>query len=372
MTRAQLILRYRRQRTLVTTSASGHLEWLRQCLAPHFSVAAGSDCDWRVTFAADADRYRQLLDLGAHSSAEHIPFFALDSRVVELPRWNGSSSGETIAFDDEFKVFYIVRAGRREVDVLASEIRPWGRVALLRVVRELAMEEAVAAAGIFLHAAAFELAGAVHLVAGPKKAGKTTLLIHALSCPEARYVANDRVLLCRARAGFAVRGMPTLVSVRAGMHRLHARHFEWADWSPDSACLTRSEREGEHRHAGAHDGRIILNPDQFVHALRSTQENGGRLGAILFPSISRELKGFALASLPHEEASARLVSSLFRGGSGQRTSAFGGRASGEADPRLLSSLSMQRVPLLRCALGPDVYDDPAGAHAFARELRKWT
>ena len=141
----------------------------------------------RRTRATGASRFRRIRNATAASWrnngrqwANQVAFFTLDSRLVRLPRWNGGATDEVVAFDEEFDVYYTVSEARRQVDVLARTLRPWGRVALLRVVRELAMEEAAADGGVFLHAAAFERDGIAYVIAGPKHAGKTTLLVHAL------------------------------------------------------------------------------------------------------------------------------------------------------------------------------------------------
>jgi len=363
--------RYMRCDTLVATEAPAHLQWLRDCLEPHFHSEATHNGDWRVAFSANPELFRKVTAQRLCTSDETVPFFALDSRIITLPRWNASDADETVAFDEEFDVFFIVRRARREVDVLARDLRPWGRVALLRVVRELATEEAVADDGVFLHAAAFERDGVTYVIAGPKNAGKTTLLIHALTCDKARFVANDRVLLLRSSEGYVVRGMPTLVNVRAGTRRFFTRFFDPHRFGPDSGCLTREEREIEQRSVVARsEEALILNPRQFAEALGTTSSTGGRLGAILFPMVSVGATNVELADLPPAVARDLLISALFptvaRYG---RPTAFGGRPSDASIGRELPSrVEAQRIPLLRCVLGPHAYE--RGATAWLDQLRR--
>jgi hypothetical protein len=355
---AALAFQYLRQRTRVATDAPGHLEWLRECLEPHFAPQTSNACDWNVTFSSDPERYGCLTAQKRAPSGETLAFFTLDSRLVRLPRWNGGAAGDVVAFDDEFDVFYRVSEARREVDVVAKTLRPWGRVALLRVVRELAMEEAVANGCMFLHAAAFECDGVAYAIAGPKHAGKTTLLVHALASGGARFIANDRALLDRSFEGTTVRGMPTLVNVRAGTRATFAHHFDPHGYGPDSGCLTRAEHEAEPR---ATDPRraepMILSPRQFADALGVSPSTGGRLGAILFPVISSAPTGIDIVELSATTARDWLAAAVFpsvsRSGS---LSAFCGSswtaALGEA---WLSDLAAQRIPMLRCTLGANAY-----------------
>lgn len=356
--------RYLRRTTLVSTEADAHLQWLCDCLEPHFRSSAPDHGDWRVASSVDPDRFRELMERGAHAGRETVPFFALDSRIVALPRWNADDPQETLAFDEEFDVLFTVRRGLREVDVLAREPRPWRRVALLRVVRELAMEDATHANGVLLHAAAFERDGVTYVIAGPKNAGKTTLLIHALTSAPSRFIANDRALLIRSTEGYAVRGMPTLVNVRARTRRFFAGLFDAQGFGPDSACLTREERQFESRSVVDGSGEALtLNPRQFVDALQTTSSIGSRLGAILFPVVSATAEGVKVDELPPSAAREALVSALLptlaRCG---RPTVFGGApADASTERTFLSDVAAQRIPLLRCALGPKAYDRDATA-----------
>jgi len=52
------------------------------------------------------------------------------------------------------------------------------------------------------------------ILAGPKKSGKTTLLMHLLSGGGADYVANDRVAVAWRDGVPVLRGMPTIITLR--------------------------------------------------------------------------------------------------------------------------------------------------------------
>jgi hypothetical protein len=337
------------------------VQWLRDCLEPHFRSEAAHDGDWQVTFSADPERFGRVMAQRVRTSDETVPFFALDSGLVALSRWNADDAEAMVAYDEEFDVFFTVRRAHREVDVLARDLRPWGRVALLRVVRELAMQEAVVQDGVFLHAAAFECDGVAYVIAGPKNAGKTTLLIHALTCGDARFIANDRVLVLRSAQGYVVRGMPTLVGVRGGTRDFFARFFDSHRFGPDSACLTKEERNGQRSIVARSEETLILNPRQFAEALETTSSTGGRLGAILFPAISSATDDVDLGELPPDAVRDVLASVLFpslaRYG---RPTAFGSPpwdASTERD--FEAWLEATQIPLLRCAIGPRAYERDA-------------
>ena len=353
------VFRYLRSDTLVDTQTSSHVRWLRDCLEPHFRSEPAHDGNWHVAFSTDPDRFRRVMAQRIPTGGETVPFFTLDTRLVALPRWNAPGAEVTVAFDEEFDVFFSVCPARRKVEVLARELRPWARVALLRVVRELAMEEAVVENGVFLHAAAFERDGVAYVIAGPKNAGKTTLLIHALTNGGARFLANDRVLLLPSPKGYAVRGMPTLVSIRPGTRRYFAQFFDPHCFGPDSACLTREEHEiAERMKAIRSEDTLVLNPRQFTEALGSTPSMGGRLGAILFPTVSVAAKSIELGELQPGAARGRLASALFPAlARNSGSTAFGSRPrDASTEWELQTRVEGERIPLLGCALGPCAYD----------------
>jgi hypothetical protein len=195
--------------------------------------------------------------------------------------------------------------------------------------------------------------------------------MHALTSGGTRFVANDRVLLVRSAEGYSVRGMPTLVNVRAGTRRFFARFFDPHRFGPDSGCLTREERVVEQRSVMARsEDALILNPCQFADVLGTTSSTGGRLGAIVFPEVSVAVNDVEFEELPSATARHRLVSALFPTlACDSRPTAFGGRPSrASAQPELLSHLEAQHIPLLRCALGPHAYAH--GAAAWLDQLQR--
>ena len=121
---AALAFRYVRRRTRVATDATGHLEWLCECLEPHFAAQTTNASDWNITFSLDPQRYSSLSAQQRASSNETVALFTLDSRLVRLPRWNGGVNGDLVVFDEEFDVFYTVSKARLEIGVLARTLRP--------------------------------------------------------------------------------------------------------------------------------------------------------------------------------------------------------------------------------------------------------
>jgi hypothetical protein len=285
-----------------------HLQWLEEFLCPAFSRADDSaqEPDHRVRLRIDPAGYRRLYAGGP--DGRFVDAFVLDQGVVGLPTWNHGGDG-VVAFDESTLVFYEVSGDR--VTVLSEIDRPAVRIAVMRAIRELASTHAVDSGGLLLHAAAFVLDGRAAILAGPKRAGKTTLLLQALDSGRARYVANDRVLLSIGADGPLAHGMPTIVSIRADTLPLLPRlagaiqHRRY-DFRSTVAEVQRAARI----QVGA-TPQLSLTTAQLC-ALTGSRALGAAVPTlILFPEIDPERRSPGLTPLGPEVRSEYLRTSLF-------------------------------------------------------------
>lgn len=200
------------------------LAWLREFLGPWFEElerfeqiegSATPPLAARVELFLDDDAFLRQQEAGPHPGGETQGAFALDGGMLRLPRWRGASPEDRVVFDEPLGVFHrVARDGATiRVHVTSATGNRRARIALLRTVRELVVSEVQAAGRALLHAAAVATPTGGALIAGPKRAGKTTLLVHALRAG-AELVSNDRVVLVPGATGFVVRGMPTIVRIR--------------------------------------------------------------------------------------------------------------------------------------------------------------
>jgi hypothetical protein len=136
----------------------------------------------------------------------------LDSQPVQLPSWR--EAAEQVVFHEEARVAYRISGDRRRITVVTAPKNAALRTVLMKLVRELAMSAAWSPRGLILHAAACVVDGRAVLIAGPRRAGKTSLLLHALRAEGVRLLSNDRVVLELDADATVVHGMPTIVSLR--------------------------------------------------------------------------------------------------------------------------------------------------------------
>jgi hypothetical protein len=355
--------------TLVRCDQIGVLDWLEDFLTPSFQVGSAS-------LGAPVSRIRVQAAPGSFSrwrleaepTGSGAECFTLDSRSLRWPLARTRGGGEW-AFDERSRVAIGVGAderGVRSVELLADAPDPRARMVVMRVLRELASENAVRSGALHLHAAAVAVADRVSLFAGAKQAGKSSLLVHALSQPGTRYVANDRVFAWAGADGATARGMPTIVSLRAGtLEQRRDLRDELASGAWHFASTleeARARRANGTRHELYKAAKIPgLSPAQFCSLLGVESLAGGRLARIVFPEIDAGCTaepGFALRRLAPDEAAERLV---------DRGLLAGGRLAGfltrfpPPEPMRLRQAARDlagSVACFSCALGPAAYREP--------------
>lgn len=345
------------------------LAWLEEFLGPAFACGAPQRDAVVLRVRADTAAYRTLLDTRPSHTAE-LDCFVNDSHIVRLPSWH-TPSGTRIAWQEAWGVLYAVEPGGAAISLVAELANRNLRTALMRSVRELAMNRAVSGGGLFLHTAAIARGARGLLIAGEKKAGKTTLLLHLLRESGADYVSNDRVLLA-APADPRIRAMPTIVSLRgptlarfpdlAAHMRAHGFHHR--------RSLAEAAAQAQ-QIVPAADGSMSISPAQLCASLGVRAVDGCTAEAILFPRITDAIDGFSLRRLPPGEAAARLRRAWLSADLPRRTSELlvaPGAAPPLDDAQLAvqNRLLLERLTAYECALGPNAYAERGLAEACLR------
>jgi hypothetical protein len=359
---------------VVRTPQLDTLDWLEEFLGPWFRagpVVAGDiarETDAIVTLDTSPGSFSRWRP-SAQLTGRDAEYFTLDSGEEHWPTARGADGTEW-AFDEATAVAVGVSSdgeGRSRIDVLADAERPRGRMTLMRVLRECASARALSRGELPMHAAAVAVGDRVSLFVGPKRSGKSTLLVHALSHAGTTYVSNDRVFVQLEARGATARGMPSIVSLRAGTLDF------WPALRADvsSGCMhfpSTLDEARAHREAGTASRppstRAIpgLSPAQFCALLGVPASTGGRLERIVFPTVDAALTGapgFRLQPLTAEDAGTRLAELGLLAGGRMATQltriAPPVRGELESAARALA----RAVPCLSCKLGPDAYSEPS-------------
>ena len=282
-------------RVAVRSDAPDLMRWLDDFFFPGCSRSMSRPGDPRVTVvAADDPGVRAAVD-GIVTDAGPQPCFALDRGVVFHPA--GRTSAGLLVVDDE-------QYGTRSlltpdgVTVVRTDSAPRSRAGVMRVVRELVTARAVADGQVQLHAGALERDGRVVVIAGPKEAGKTTLVARLAGLGVAALAANDRVLLAPdGPHGWQAHAVGTIVSIRPGTRELLPT---LRDAFPDVASpahLTDAELADAGSRSAPAGARVKVTPAQFARALGAARAGGGRIARIVLLAVDRELDGYHLHPL---------------------------------------------------------------------------
>lgn len=197
--------------SLSVTAPADDLAWLEEFFGPALIESKRSPALARICFG------KRPPGEPARPAGEPIVAFALDSGPVRL-RPAPSAEGSCFTSPWARVTFTVCDAGRSTRIGYHSD-RLSGRFYLMRVVREYAHNHTVRTDGLMLHAAGVILDGVAIGIAGPKSAGKTTLLLRALATPHSAFLSNDRLLVRPGRRPLAV-GVPSVIRLRPGTREL--------------------------------------------------------------------------------------------------------------------------------------------------------
>ena len=358
----------------VYSTDPSHLIWLEEFLSPSFDCVAGVSHDCTVALVADTHQYTEILGRGAHPDGATVDCFALDTNVIQLPLWKSAGDGKVI-FDIDRRAFYLVNQDKTEICILTLNDNMSARSALMRVVRELAMTYSQSMGGLIIHGSSLVAGDRGVIIAGPKKAGKTTLLIHALGQPSVHFVSNDRVVVFFEETGPILRGMPTIVSLREETleNFPHVRRRLLASSYHHRLSLKETRQQIPRASRERPDGRWSLSPAQFCTLLQVCPVAEGQAWALVFPRVTGASGTIHLEEISPDEGAVRLTASLFRANSSQKTADVFSLATKDLSPdrvRLESRCHQltSRVRCFDCQLGREAYQDEASAAIFVNHL----
>ncbi len=358
----------------VETSDPADLVWLEEFLVPWFTPTEERDADCTVTLVDDAQAYDRTLRRGPRVDGRHAACFALDRGVLRFPWWT-SAGVERVIFDDESRIFYCVDRHGSQVRILRRSKHAWHRIALMRAVREFAMTHAWTPTRLVIHGAALARRADGVIIAGPKGAGKTSLLIHALRTTAAQFVSNDRVVVDLAASQPVMRGMPTVITLRDPTPQLF----------PELAARLSEHRYRENlalREVKAPDvgtarsqqhSPISLSPAQFCEALDVEARGQCGVRALLFPRVTQAGHGIDVRQLSARAAAQQLTKAVFAVNSSQKASEVFVPASHplEVEAATLEQLCAAlatRVPSFECRLGEHAYAEVASVASLLDRL----
>ncbi len=335
----------------VTCDDPAALVWLREVLTPMSERLPSRGSTLHVDVATAPDRYRDVAASRPTDTLAAVPCFVGDRTLTYRPGWE--RDGRIVVDEHRLGALYVLGDGR--VDVLAAPGTSRVRTAAMRVVRELAVARALGdPACTLLHAAAAAPSIGAVLFAGPREAGKTTVLASVVRATGAGVLTNDRTLLRRTADGWTAGGVPTIVNVRPGTLAL----------LPDFAAAVARVAAGPDRTVaeataartrGAADGPTKLSTAQLAAALGARLAPPMPLAAIVFPDPRAARDEIAIERLTGADAAHGIATARFAQHAERDVPTAFARLAGAARPpgaeeALLARLALE-VPCFAVRLG---------------------
>lgn len=352
----------------VSVSDPADLVWLEEFLVPAFEPVESGRGDCAVTLTVDPERYAETLAAGG-AGGRTLGCFALDRGLIHLPVW-GASPFHPVVRDPLLRVFYLLDAAHRDVRLLSLPANRAARTALMRVVREFAMTHAWKTGGLVLHAGSLAVGEQAVIIAGPRNAGKTSLLTYLLGHGAPRFIANDRSVILATASWPSVRGMPTIVNLRPSMLDLFPELGAVVRNRGYHHSLTVAETlDGGQARPWAPGEAAGLTPLQYCHAAGADACARAVARALVFPRVAGEVEGIRVTPLAPDVAASRLAGALVAGGEPEQMSAVFDAAPdrplpGRADVQRACRALAAAVRSLECVLGVDAYRTRAGAEVL--------
>jgi len=301
-----IILSYLNLNLKVSSNRKDHIMWLLEFLSPDFQVTDGKRFHCEVALIENNKAYNRLFKR-LPSSRKEINGFIFDNSTYKLLQWSENRRW-LVLFDEEMKIYYIVNFKRTRVFILCQTHSSYGvRIALMRVLREYAMNYEHPEGGYFLHSAAFNYQGNGIMIAGAKHSAKTSLLMYFLLNLSSQFISNDRVCLYFESLGPVIKGMPTIITIPQNTLSLlskggvclpiHNYHHWYSLAELDSM-------QGFRR--GATNGNFTITPRQFSKLIDTECCSKASLSAIMFPRILKGYSGLVLKRLTKQEAVRKL------------------------------------------------------------------
>ena len=188
----------------------------------------------------------------------------------------------------------------------------------MRVVREFSMNHIHRQESLIVHGSAFSLKNKGIVIAGPKRAGKSTLLMSMLTNKFTNFLANDRVAVSPDKCKPTIQGIPTIINIgdktldafSEFKENLISRNFVYH--------LTTNETKFAKLKSIRPDrlGNFSISPGQLCHLLQVNHAAEANFSALLFPQITNKSRGkIDLKEVSPEKAAEKLLRNLFRSGS---------------------------------------------------------
>lgn len=307
-------LGFRGLQVQVHSNVSAPLTWLNEFMLPALRAQEPVLARREIRLIIDGQRFASMLSVVRAEHQNWVDCFTKDGGFEQLSAWR-DQSGREILYSELGHCFLVPKADGGAIELVAAADHGMMRRCLMRLVRELAMMQALYRGDLFVHGAAVVCRDEAIVVTGARRAGKTSMLLNALRQGGVWYLSNDRVFIEAGMDRPTVHGMPTIITVRAECFA-HLPGLTVPTWGyPYRHYLTMRECEARSPLVeAAFQDPPAMNPPQFCRWMGVEMATHGPLRAVVLPRVDTTVTGYKLDRLSLADAEVQLCANLFSAG----------------------------------------------------------
>ncbi len=379
----QAVLNYAGCQIDIHSPDATSIQWLQEFMCPSFQMQAAASkrgCDWTVTLRHTSSPVGER-PMATPGDAETLECYTLDGsfQSCQVLEQDGP---RRVLWDAGRQVMLEIDSSAKKANVVCESTSRQARHVLMRVVRELATAHALRSGMLHVHGAAVTLQGQTIMLTGPKRAGKTSSLLHALHQAGASLIGNDRLFMHFEQGVAVVRGMPTIIKIRSDAlehfprlaQRYRIRSYYHHETVEESL---RRIRWANHQHPAPGD-TPRFSTAQLCDLFGITATCQMPVSAIVFPRVDESLRGFSVRPVSVNAAAERLEREcMLRPGGRQQISPAvceqdeSGLLDPQHEPQFCRRLA-QAVPSFELQLGVGAYQCPQVFESFIpAAIRRW-
>jgi len=265
------------------TASEAEIVWLHEFFMPSLKHISPGKMETSIEVVQCEEAYSDAKREFQRHQIQPYDCFTLDGRFESFPGC-AVGEGKLLIALERFRVFLRVNQPARQILLIALQQSSKIRLALMRVVREVATSAALEANAIPLHGSACaETDRAIGFI-GQKRSGKTTTLLQHLLEKQCRFLSNDRFFLIRRDGRWFLRGMPTIVKIRHSCLELYPKLQHRLICSPYHRERSLEEIRTSPGKRSENDNGVSLSQAQLLQLTKAESLTECPLDRILVPT----------------------------------------------------------------------------------------
>ena len=271
------------------TNSSMQYEWLKYYLEPYYKIDDSINSNCRVYSVESSKLFNQVLtQLESHKHIHTKMYLNRNCKKYTIQR-------TTVVVEEDCRTISISSRLSNHIVLLINPSNKAGCLDAVRVVREV-INKSLESYGFYLfHFGCIAYNNKGVLFGGDKGAGKTTMILGALSLMKNKvsFVSNDRVYLTSSNGKHRAYGFPTTTTIGAGTLK-HCKPLHQFVRNPDllrypkkALELSRDELEKPDSDLSKIKSKLSVTQSELKHIFGCDLLSDTQVHVLVFPQIER-------------------------------------------------------------------------------------